>query len=232
MLRPFPSSMRAAATTPAEPVGACVARFPTTPANTFLREKGLERAFFRLSDDPITPCGTLCASARAQGKIGDRCREDQQLPHGSLNLLVGKRDAGWSLTCHLAPIHNRPHPGSLHQPFSGVRARHPVFGPRIAQERIFPRGRGKRFRASQVRGEYWAMPFPSLHACKGHTGAGAFPRFATSIIRAVPSSADKGVFHASSSSRLTAPDRLSPCISTSPSTQLSLPMSPSQCKSK
>ena len=30
MLRPFPSSMRAAATTPAEPVGACVARFPTS----------------------------------------------------------------------------------------------------------------------------------------------------------------------------------------------------------
>ena len=29
MLRPFPSSMRAAANTPAEPVGACVARFPT-----------------------------------------------------------------------------------------------------------------------------------------------------------------------------------------------------------
>ena len=29
MLRPFPSSMRAAATTPAEPLGACVARFPT-----------------------------------------------------------------------------------------------------------------------------------------------------------------------------------------------------------
>ena len=29
VLRPFPSSMRAAATTPAEPVGACVARFPT-----------------------------------------------------------------------------------------------------------------------------------------------------------------------------------------------------------
>ena len=29
MLRPFPSSMRAAAITPAEPVGACVARFPT-----------------------------------------------------------------------------------------------------------------------------------------------------------------------------------------------------------
>ena len=29
MLRPFPSSKRAAATTPAEPVGACVARFPT-----------------------------------------------------------------------------------------------------------------------------------------------------------------------------------------------------------
>ena len=29
VLRPFPSSMRAAAITPAEPVGACVARFPT-----------------------------------------------------------------------------------------------------------------------------------------------------------------------------------------------------------
>ena len=29
MLRPFPSSMRAAANTPAEPVGACVVRFPT-----------------------------------------------------------------------------------------------------------------------------------------------------------------------------------------------------------
>ena len=29
VLRPFPSSMRAAANTPAEPVGACVARFPT-----------------------------------------------------------------------------------------------------------------------------------------------------------------------------------------------------------
>ena len=29
MLRPFPSSMRAAAITPADPVGACVARFPT-----------------------------------------------------------------------------------------------------------------------------------------------------------------------------------------------------------
>ena len=29
MLRPFPSSMRAAANTPAEPVGACVAHFPT-----------------------------------------------------------------------------------------------------------------------------------------------------------------------------------------------------------
>ena len=29
MLRPLPSSMRATATTPAEPVGACVARFPT-----------------------------------------------------------------------------------------------------------------------------------------------------------------------------------------------------------
>ncbi len=29
VLRPFPSSMRAAATTPAEPVGACVAHFPT-----------------------------------------------------------------------------------------------------------------------------------------------------------------------------------------------------------
>ena len=30
VLRPFPSSMRAAANTPAEPVGACVARFPTS----------------------------------------------------------------------------------------------------------------------------------------------------------------------------------------------------------
>ncbi len=30
VLRPFPSSMRAAATTPAEPVGAYVARFPTS----------------------------------------------------------------------------------------------------------------------------------------------------------------------------------------------------------
>ena len=29
VLRPFPSSMRAAANTPAEPVGACVVRFPT-----------------------------------------------------------------------------------------------------------------------------------------------------------------------------------------------------------
>ena len=196
MLRPLPSSMRATATTPAEPVGACVARFPTgaslprfhggsasalsvsgparrslvlrpawslsrpwrpvasecfrrcrylhhplrllpagatvagrdshplkngahdadfgakssrQPRKYLFTRKRAGEAFFRLSDDPITPCRTPCASARAQGKIGDRCTEDQRYRMAGLNLLVGKRDAGWSLTCHLAPIRNRPH---------------------------------------------------------------------------------------------------------------------------
>ena len=77
--------------------------FPTTPQISFY-EKRAGEAFFRLSDDPITPC----ASARAQGKIGDRCTEDQHYRMLGLNLLVGKRDADLPLACHSAFFRNRP----------------------------------------------------------------------------------------------------------------------------
>ena len=81
--------------------------FPTTPQYLFTRKRAGE-AFFRLSDDPITPC----ASARAQGKIGDRCTEDQHYRMLGLNLLVGKRDADLPLACHSALFRNRPHKDS------------------------------------------------------------------------------------------------------------------------
>ena len=68
-------------------------------------------AFFRLSDDPITPC----ASARAQGKIGDRCTEDQHYRMLGLNLLVGKRDVDLPLAIAVGiPIAGDPARRSPH----------------------------------------------------------------------------------------------------------------------
>ena len=107
----------------------------------FTRKRAGE-AFFRLSDDPITPC----ASARAQGKIGDRCTEDQHCRMLGLNLLVGKRDADLPLACHSALFRNRPHiditsPQAVLQPLQQAqRIGRLTDAARLVDDQAFPAG--------------------------------------------------------------------------------------------
>ena len=62
VLRPFPSSMRAAANTPAEPVGACVARFPT--GSSLPRYQGGSAS----ASYPFEACSAFTRVAVAVGK--------------------------------------------------------------------------------------------------------------------------------------------------------------------
>ena len=119
----------------------------------FTRKRAGE-AFFRLSDDPITPC----ASARAQGKIGDRCTEDQHCRMLGLNLLVGKRDADLPLACHSALFRNRPRTGG---PGGADRHHNPGRPPRLrylrrlggVRARVDPRAHRRRARSCPRQGE-------------------------------------------------------------------------------